>query len=334
MDLFQTFLGGVNNNRGGMPGGFARGVPHKFERIFKALPMSFHLQKEDTRQVDSGNKILMPPSALDSLSRMNIQYPMMFRITNTAKVNGKQRYSHCSVLEFTAREGEVYLPLSMIHNLNLNVNGEGYVKLENVSLPKGSFARFQPFKYEFVTDIPNHKVVLEKTLRSYACLTKGDIIEIKFLNKCHDLEVVELKPANVVSIIETDMSVEFAEPKDGKATTYSKPQTTPAAAKPESSDSDDEDEFGGRAPREMPSVKKQASAGLTGYRLKDGKKQEAPDAKKEKNDTGRFRTEEEVVGNYRFIYRINVDTGERECIRRLPNRSGPTFGGSGKSLKN
>ena len=72
MDLFQTFLGGVNNNQRGMPGGFAR-PPLKFERIFKALPMSFHLQKEDTRQVDSGNKILMPPSALDTLSRMNIQ---------------------------------------------------------------------------------------------------------------------------------------------------------------------------------------------------------------------------------------------------------------------
>jgi len=334
MDIFQTFLGGVNNNQRGMPGGFAR-APLKFERIFKALPMSFHLQKEDTRQVDSGNKILMPPSALDTLSRMNIQYPMMFRITNTAKVNGKSRFSHCSVLEFTANEGEVYLPLSMIHNLNLDVNGEGYVKLENVSLPKGSFARFQPFHYEFVTEIPNHKVVLEKTLRSYACLTKGDVIEIKFLGKCHDLEVVELKPANVVSIIETDMSVEFAEPKDGKAPSYSKAQA-PIPQKMESSDSeDDEDEFGDRGTRELPSAKKKQTASHVGYRLKDGKKQESPEAKKNvASSGGKFKTEEEIVGNYRFIYRINLDTGERQCIRRLPNRSGATFGGSGKSLKN
>lgn len=332
MDLFQQFLGGVNNNQRMGPGGFARGAPMKFERIFKALPMSFHLQKEDTRQVDSGNKILMPPSALDTLSRMNIQYPMMFRITNTAKVNGKQRYSHCSVLEFTAGEGQVFLPLSMIHNLNLNVNGEGYVKLENVSLPKGSFARFQPFKYEFVTDIPNHKVVLEKTLRSYACLTKGDVIEIKFLDKCHDLEVVELKPANVVSIIETDMSVEFAEPKDG-APEYSKAPAQPLR-KVSESESEDEDEFGDRGTRVLPSAKSKPTASLTGYRLKDGKKQESPEAKKKTTSTGKTRIEEEIVGNYRFIYRVNLDTGERECIRRLPNRGGPAFGGLGKSLKN
>merc|ERR1719242_1200267 len=258
---------------------------------------------------------------------------MMFRITNTAKVNGETRHSHCSVLEFTAGEGQVYLPLSMIHNLNLDVNGEGYVKLENVSLPKGSFARFQPFKYEFVTDIPNHKVVLEKTLRSYACLTKGDVIEIKFLDKCHDLEVVELKPANVVSIIETDMSVEFAEPKDGKAPSYSKPHAQPAPNMQESDSEDDEDEFGDRAPRELPTAKQQNSVSMTGYRLKDGKKQESPESKKEVGDKARTRIEEEVVGNYRFIYRVNVDTGERQCIRRLPNRGGSAFSGKGKSLK-
>jgi len=332
MDLFQQFLGGVNNNRGGMHGGYGARPPLKFDRIFKALPMSFHLQKEDTRQVDSGNKILMPPSALDTLSRMNIQYPMMFRITNTAKVNGETRHSHCSVLEFTAGEGQVFLPLSMIHNLNLNVNGEGYVKLENVSLPKGSFARFQPFKHEFVTDIPNHKVVLEKTLRSYACLTKGDVIEIKFLGKCHDLEVVELRPSNVVSIIETDMSVEFAESKDGKAPSFAKPKSQPVQ-KIESSDSEDEDEFGSRAPRELPSAKKRAAAANFGYRLKDGKKQDSPESSKKKTSSGKTRTEEEIVGNYRFIYRVDIDTGERQCIRRLPNRGGPAFGGSGKSLK-
>lgn len=333
MNLFETILG-ANNNQRGFQGGFARAVPQKFERIFQAMPMSFALQKEDTRQVDSGNKILMPPSALDTLSRMNIQYPMMFRIANTAKINGKQRFSHCSVLEFTAPEGKVYLPLSMIHNLNLDVNGTGYVELKNVSLQKGSFARFQPFKYEFVTDIPNHKVVLEKTLRNYACLTKGDVIEIKFLDKCHDLEVVELKPANVVSIIETDMSVEFAEPKDGKAPSYSQPASH-APAKVESSDSEDEDEFGSaRKTRVLPSLKKQNSASATGYRLKDGKKQDSPEAAKKTSDTGKSRIEEEVVGNYRFIYRVNEDTGERKCIRRLPNRGGPAFGGSGRSLKN
>lgn len=327
MELFQQIMGIPN---GQMQQRFAP-APQRFERTFRALPMSFNTSKQDNRQVDSGNKILMPPSALDTLSRMNIQYPMMFKITNHANPS---KVSHCSVLEFTAQEGEVYLPLSMLHNLTLSVNGEGYVKLENVSLPKGSFARFQPFKYEFVTDIPNHKVVLEKTLRSYACLTKGDVIEIKFLNKCHDLEVVELKPADVVSIIETDMSVEFAEPKDGKAfvpSTMNAPKQH--ITREESSDDDDEDEFGTRVARTLPSASSTKNASAQGYRLKDGKSFEQESlAKAIPAKNARTKIEEEVVGNFRFIYRVNLDTGKRECIRRLPNR-GTSFGGSGNSLR-
>jgi len=46
-----------------------------------------------------------------------------------------------------------------------------------------------------------------------------------------------------------------------------------------------------------------------------------------------FRTEEEVVGDFRYIYRVNVTTGERKVIRRLPNRNLQTFGGSGNRLK-
>lgn len=329
-DLFASMFGMQPIQQ--QPRGFMARAPQTFDRTLQALPMSFHMQKEDTRQVDSGNKVLLPPSALHQLSQMNIQYPMMFRIE---KVGGRRntKVSHCSVLEFTAPEGKVFLPLSMIHNLSLDTNGNDYVKLTNRALPKGTFARFQPFKSEFIEDIPNHKVVLEKTLRSYACLTKGDIIEIKFLDKCHDLEVVELKPSDVVSIIETDMSVEFAPPKDGKefSAQKSKPQKPPPKVWEDSSD--DEDDFGGRsAPRVLASSKSTSTTTKQGYRLKDGKS--FSDAKQSNSpDKCKYKTEEEVVGNYRFIYKVNLTTGERECIRRLPNRTGPSFGGQGRSLK-
>lgn len=49
----------------------------------------------------------MPPSALEQLTRLNINYPMLFKITNK-KTN---RITHCGVLEFIADEGKVYLPL-------------------------------------------------------------------------------------------------------------------------------------------------------------------------------------------------------------------------------
>lgn len=51
--------------------------------------------------------VIMPPSALEHLTRLNINYPMLFKLANK-KTN---RVTHCGVLEFVADEGKVYLPL-------------------------------------------------------------------------------------------------------------------------------------------------------------------------------------------------------------------------------
>lgn len=48
----------------------------------------------------------MPPSALDQLTRLNVDYPMLFKLTNAKK----NRVSHAGVLEFVADEGKVYIP--------------------------------------------------------------------------------------------------------------------------------------------------------------------------------------------------------------------------------
>lgn len=48
----------------------------------------------------------MPPSALELLTRLNIEYPMIFKLTNKKT----KRITHCGVLEFVADEGKVYLP--------------------------------------------------------------------------------------------------------------------------------------------------------------------------------------------------------------------------------
>lgn len=50
--------------------------------------------------------VIMPPSALDQLTRLNVDYPMLFQLTNAKK----NRVSHAGVLEFVADEGKVYIP--------------------------------------------------------------------------------------------------------------------------------------------------------------------------------------------------------------------------------
>ena len=142
----------------------------------------------------------MPPSALDQLTRLSIEYPMLFKITNKKR----DRMTHAGVLEFVADEGKIYIPYWMMHNLLLE---EGdLVQIENVSLPVATFSKFQPQSVDFL-DITNPKAVLENCLRNFACLTAGDLVAINYNNKIYELCVKETKPGNAVTIIECDMNV-------------------------------------------------------------------------------------------------------------------------------
>ena len=74
-----------------------------FEERYRCYLISTFKQSEQTRY---GGKIIMPPSALERLARLNIEYPMLFKLKN-AKF---PKETHCGVLEFIAEEGRVYVP--------------------------------------------------------------------------------------------------------------------------------------------------------------------------------------------------------------------------------
>ena len=67
------------------------------------------------KEIYNGDKIFLPPSALDRLARMNIEYPMLFEVTNEFA----GRRTHCGVLEFSAEEGFCYMPYWMMDNLSV-----------------------------------------------------------------------------------------------------------------------------------------------------------------------------------------------------------------------
>ncbi|XP_034945319.1 ubiquitin recognition factor in ER-associated degradation protein 1 [Chelonus insularis] len=178
--------------------------PRPFNTQYKCFSVSM-LPGNERQDVEKGGKIIMPPSALEQLTRLNIVYPMLFKLTNK-KTN---RVTHCGVLEFVADEGKVYLPYWMMHNLLLEESE--IINIESVSLPVATYARFQAQSEDFL-DITNPKAVLENGLRSFACLTTGDIIAIQYNQRIYEMCVLETKPRPAVSIIECDMNVEFAPP--------------------------------------------------------------------------------------------------------------------------
>jgi ubiquitin fusion degradation protein 1 len=157
----------------------------------------------------------MPTSALDRLSRLNVYYPMMFSVRPFRSPQGAPiRPTHCGVLEFSAPEGIVYLPPWMLKTLGMSGTSGGLVRLRNVALPLGTFIKIQPQSTNFL-DITDPRAVLEHSLRSYACLTLNDIISIRYNETTYNVKVLEVIPETGqygISIMETDLQVDFAPP--------------------------------------------------------------------------------------------------------------------------
>ena len=73
-----------------------------FEKKYSVLSVAM----SGRENLEEGDKILLPPSAFEQLSRMEVDYPMLFRISN----DSLGRTTHCGVLEFTAEEVAVTCP--------------------------------------------------------------------------------------------------------------------------------------------------------------------------------------------------------------------------------
>ncbi|CAH2233961.1 jg21442 [Pararge aegeria aegeria] len=175
---------------------------HEMTRPFTMTYRCFSVSMmpgNERQDVERGGKIIMPPSALELLTRLNIEYPMIFKLTNKKT----KRITHCGVLEFVADEGRMMA--------NLVLEEGALIQIESVSLPVATFSKFQPLSEDFL-DITNPKAVLENCLRNFSCLTTGDVIAIKYNSKVYELCVLETQPGNAVIIIECDMNVEFAPP--------------------------------------------------------------------------------------------------------------------------
>ena len=86
---------------------FFNEIPRPFKTQYRCYSVSM-LPGNERDDLEHGGKIILPPSALDQLTRLNIVYPMLFKLTNTAS----SRTTHCGVLEFVADEGKVKFNLS------------------------------------------------------------------------------------------------------------------------------------------------------------------------------------------------------------------------------
>ncbi|WFD20508.1 ubiquitin fusion degradation protein [Malassezia caprae] len=206
-----------------MFGGFDRrfpAPPESYENYFKAYHMS-RFGGRERKDVSYGGKVIMPPSALATITDLELESPWTFVLRGVG--HARTQRTHAGVVEFIADEGRVYLPSWMMRTLELQ-DGDP-IHIQGTRLPKGKFVKLQPQTVDFL-EISDPKAVLEQALRNYPTLTRGDIIEISYNCLTFEILIMEVQPdAEGISIIETDLEVDFAPPKG-----YVEPAPQPRAA--------------------------------------------------------------------------------------------------------
>lgn len=101
------------------------------------------------------------------------------------------------------------------------------IRLRGKTLPKGKLVKIEPQTVDFL-EIADPKAVLEAALSNFSTLTKGDIIEFSYNCLTFEILILEIQPdAEGISIIDTDLEVDFAPPKG-----YVEPKRPQKAAPP------------------------------------------------------------------------------------------------------
>ncbi|KAL8935088.1 MAG: hypothetical protein Q9211_004886 [Gyalolechia sp. 1 TL-2023] len=187
----------------------AAGVaPRRFDEYYRCYPVAM-LPGPERENVNHGGKVILPPSALDKLTRLHITYPMLFELIN----GSAEKMTHAGVLEFIAEEGKIYLPYWIMQTLLLEPGD--LLQIMSTDLPSGSFIKLQAQSTNFL-DISDPKAVLENAFRNFSCLTKGDIFTFTYNDQTFEMAVLETKPGTAkngaISVLETDLEVDFAPP--------------------------------------------------------------------------------------------------------------------------
>lgn len=105
------------------------------------------------------------------------------------------------------------------------------VQIKSTDLPPGQRIKLQAQSTSFL-DISDPKAVLENAFRNFSCLTKGDVFTFAYNDQVYEMAVLETKPEasqNAISVLETDLEVDFATPVG-----YEEPKKTSGTSTPSS----------------------------------------------------------------------------------------------------
>lgn len=182
-------------------------TPEVLEYTLPCLSFIFLNQYDDIKHLENSSKIILPKRILVDFSKYeDIKYPLTFQINDSNIL--------FSVYEFREEIDHIYLPTKIVSNLQLDLHQELTIKLKNIIIEKGTKIVLKPHTSNFL-EIDDHKQFLETHLTmSYTTLSKGQIISIPYFEETILIDVLECEPVNTISLLDTDLEVDFEAPYD------------------------------------------------------------------------------------------------------------------------
>lgn len=159
-------------------------------------------------RIESSDRIILPVNYLELLINSNASTPYTFEIYNPASyismVVGVEQFSNDPL---------IYFPTWIMQQLDLQ-SGQ-IIKFKSVNLSLGKFAKFKADSTKF-DHIQDKEAFLEASLKNFTVLNVGDTIPLKYGSDKFRLEVLNLKPADSVLIINTDLEFDFEPSEETK----------------------------------------------------------------------------------------------------------------------
>lgn len=117
-----------------------------------------------------------------------------------------------TVLDFTSEEGRAILPEWMINHLHLKGQGSPVIIQTHSQFEKAEFCQLVPKDPKFF-HFKDYRAVLEAALGTkYTTLIKGSVINIDHQGTRFAIDVTDVQPNDVCSIINTDVEVDLQPP--------------------------------------------------------------------------------------------------------------------------
>jgi hypothetical protein len=177
---------------------------------YKCYPLIAWGDYDSVQHMELSNLIIAPQSLLSDLvgKYRNLCSTHVFQI-NSAQSHftvGKYYEAH----EDMTGENGIYVPSRIFDILGIEYGNFISLKFINQDLPKGTKVILQP-ETDLFLNIEDHQMYFQKHMQeNYTTLSKGETLLFPYFEDKITMIVTDLEPNDVVSIIDTDLILEFA----------------------------------------------------------------------------------------------------------------------------